>query len=463
MNLGHLRRPSLARRLVLLSAIWSVVILAASGLVQTQLFHQSAIRAFDDDLRADADSLFSGTSIDDKGQVAAPPFTDPAAQRAYSGTYWEIAQPDGDKLQWLQRSRSLWDSELPPPPGGLKQLEARPGDAGMVFYTTVGPAHEPLRAAAMLTRLSGHADPVIFMAAEDISPVEASAKQFALETAIGLLVLGAGLLALIFIQVRIGLGPLFALQREVAGVRTGKADRLEGDYPAELEPLAAELNALVAHDQEVVERQRTHVGNLAHALKTPLSVMLAEAERYPGALADVVAHQAEAMRDQVDHHLRRARAAARSQAPRERTPVAPVLEELAHALERIFSDKGVVIDWRSPDGLAFHGERQDLLEMLGNVLENASKYARKRVEAKAAALGPRTLRIVIEDDGPGLPDEQRAEVFKRGERLDETAPGAGLGLSIVDELARAYGGSATLSDAGLGGLRVTLDLPRAEA
>jgi signal transduction histidine kinase len=261
----------------------------------------------------------------------------------------------------------------------------------------------------------------------------------------------------------VGLGPLYALQREVAAVRTGKADRLDGDYPAEVEPLAAELNALVAHDQEVVERQRTHVGNLAHALKTPLSVMLAEAEQHPGPLAEVVSRQADAMRDHVDHHLRRARAAARSQTPRERTAVAPVLEELAHALERIFHDRAVTIDWRCPDGLYFQGERQDLLEILGNVLENACKYSTRRVKAEASAVGAGRMSILIEDDGPGLPSERRAEVFKRGERLDENEPGSGLGLSIVDELARAYGGGAALSHSPMGGLRVSLDLPRAES
>jgi signal transduction histidine kinase len=355
----------------------------------------------------------------------------------------------------------LWDSELQPPPGGLGALQAVPGK--MIYYTTVGPAHEPLRTAAMLATLPGHAAPVIFMTAEDLTPVEASSKRFALETAVSLIVLGVGLILVVLIQVRVGLGPLFALQREVAAVRTGKADRLDGDYPAEVEPLAAELNALVAHDQEVVERQRTHVGNLAHALKTPLSVMLAEAERHPGPLAEVVSRQADAMRDHVDHHLRRARAAARSQAPRERTAVAPVLEELSHALERIFQDRAVTIDWRCPDGLYFQGERQDLLEILGNVLENACKYSIRRVKAEARPVGSDRMNIVIEDDGPGLPSERRAEVFKRGERLDENEPGSGLGLSIVDELARAYGGGAALSDSALGGLRVVLDLPRAES
>jgi signal transduction histidine kinase len=252
------------------------------------------------------------------------------------------------------------------------------------------------------------------------------------------------------------------LRREVAAVRTGQADRLVRQYPSELEPLAQELNALVAHDQEVVERQRTHVGNLAHALKTPLSVMLAEAERHPGPLAEVVDRQADAMRGQVDHHLRRARAAARSQSMRERTAVAPVLEELSITLERIFHDRKVEIDWRAPDDLCFQGERQDLMEMIGNVLENACKYGGGRVRAVADIGDARRLSLVVEDNGPGLPDGRHAEVLKRGARLDESAPGSGLGLSIVDELARAYGGTVSLGDSVWRGLKVTLELPRAE-
>lgn len=263
-------------------------------------------------------------------------------------------------------------------------------------------------------------------------------------------------------QVRVGLQPLFALRREVADVRKGRAERLVRRYPVELEPLAYELNALVAHNQEVVERQRTHVGNLAHALKTPLSVMLAEARSQPGSLADVVARQAEAMRDHVDHHLRRARAAARAQGSGERTLVEPVLDELARTLERIFRSDGVTIDWRAPEDLCFQGERQDLLEVAGNVMENACKWSNGRVRVSASAIAPDRLRLVVEDDGPGLPPDRRDEVLKRGTRLDENAPGSGLGLSIVDELARAYGGSIILSDSPLGGLMVKVVLPRAE-
>jgi signal transduction histidine kinase len=463
VKLPNLRRPSLALRLVLLAGIWSVVILVVTGVFLTALFHEESVSRFDDGLFDVANGLYAGSNVNEAGEVDAPALTDSRATLAYSGKYWEIAEPAPGRLHPLTRSRSLWDSELKGPDGGVAALQAVAGKP--VYYDTVGPADEgaePLRAAAMLAHLPGRAAPVIFMAAENRSPLEEDDKRFAVETAGGLLFLGVGLVLVVFVQVRVGLQPLFVLRREVAAVRTGQADRLVRDYPSELESLAEELNALVAHDQEVVERQRTHVGNLAHALKTPLSVMLAEAERHPGPLAEVVDRQAEAMRDQVDHHLRRARAAARSQSLRERTAVAPVLEELTLALERIFHDRGVEIDWRAPDELCFQGERQDLMEMIGNVLENACKYGGGRVRAVASAQDARRLDLVVEDDGPGLPAERHGEVLRRGARLDESAPGSGLGLSIVDELARAYGGSLSLGHAAWGGLKVTLELPRAE-
>jgi len=460
VKLPDLRRPSLALRLVLLAGIWSVVILVVTGVFLTALFHEESVSRFDDGLFDVANGLYAGSNVNENGDVDAPPLTDSRATRAYSGKYWEIGEPAPGRIHPLARSRSLWDSELKGPDGGVAALQAVAGKP--VYYDAVGPVGEPLRAVALLARISGRAAPVIFMAAEDRSPLEEDDRRFAVETAGGLLFLGVGLILVVFVQVRVGLQPLFMLRREVAAVRTGQADRLVNEYPSELESLAEELNALVAHDQEVVERQRTHVGNLAHALKTPLSVMLAEAERHPGPLAEVVDRQAVAMRDQVDHHLRRARAAARSQSLRERTPIAPVLEELTLTLERIFRDREVEIDWRAPDELCFQGERQDLMEMIGNVLENACKYGGGRVRATAEVLDARRLSLVVDDNGPGLPLERHGEVLKRGARLDESAPGSGLGLSIVDELARAYGGSLVLSDSIWGGLRVTLELPRVE-
>jgi signal transduction histidine kinase len=300
------------------------------------------------------------------------------------------------------------------------------------------------------------------MTAADRSPVNRDVRAFDTTITIALVLLGAGLIAAVVVQVRVGLQPLFALQREVTAVRTGRLERISGHYPSELEPLAAELNALMTHTQEVVERQRTHVGNLAHALKTPLSVMLTEASQQGGPLAEVVQRQVQTMGAHVDHHLRRARAAARTQGQGESTPVAPVVEDLSRTLEKIYRGKLAEVEWACPEDLRFRGERQDLLEIAGNVMENACQWCAGRVRVSAEPDGPRQFVLTVEDDGPGLPPEKRSEVLRRGARLDERTPGSGLGLAIVDELARAYGGSITLAASPLGGAEVVIRLPRAE-
>ena len=451
-----LRRPSLARRLVLLALGWSLAALVVSAVLFALLFQQAALRRFDMGLADLIDNLTAGTTVD-QGQVIAPALTDERALRAYSGRYWEIAEfAPGGKVHAEVRSRSLWDSELHPPADLAQRLGTNPGQP--VSFNTRGPLGEPLRAMASSRTVFGRA--VIFLAAEDRSPIDSDIRAFVYSTAGVFALLGAGLIAAVIIQVRVGLRPLFDLQRQVAAVRRGAAERVKGEYPTELRPLADELNALMAHNQEVVERQRTHVGNLAHALKTPISVMITEAAQRPGPFAEVVTRQADIMRQQVDHHLRRARAAARTQGQGERTSVAEVLDELVRTLERIFQDKGVAIDWDADEDLYFLGERQDLLEIAGNAMENAGKWCRSKVRVRADAVGPARLRLTVEDDGPGLPPEQREEVLRRGARLDENAPGSGLGLSIVDELARAYRGVLRLGDSPLGGLKLTVDLPR---
>jgi signal transduction histidine kinase len=451
-------RNSLVGRLIWLAAGWSLAVLVVTCIALTAFFYKSAIDRFDQGLKDMADGLWAGASLDESGQVEAPPVTDARTLRVYSGKYWQLAEPTGAvELRPMVRSRSLWDGDLDGPPN-----PRRLSMGSTIYYDSIGPAKEPVRVVALTRSLAGHKTPVIFMAAEDRSPVDHDVLSFALRTAVLLVLLCAGLIIAVIVQVRVGLKPLFDLRREVTDVRKGRAEKVAGRYPAELEPLAEELNALVAHNQEVVERQRTHVGNLAHALKTPLSVMLTEARKGgPAGLAEVVQRQAEAMRVQVDHHLRRARTAARAQGSRDRTLVAPTLEELALTLERIFERRGVVVDWRAPEDLAFQGERQDLLEIAGNVLENACKWCSKRVRATAEAVSEDRLRLTIEDDGPGLPADRHEEVLKRGTRLDESAPGSGLGLSIVDELVRAYGGAMAFGQSSRGGLMVQIDLPRA--
>ena len=457
-SLAH--RSSLVGRLVFLAAAWSLAVLVAAGLALSVFFAQTELAQIDTKLAETIDGLLAGAPVNG-GRIMAPATMDPRAGRVFSGSYWAVVTAERAGRGQTLKSRSLWDHTLAPPVDVRAALAKSPG--AMITFEATGPLNQPLRVAAMQGRLPDIAAPVIFLAAEDRTSANHNIRTFDTTIAVALLLLGGGLIAAVVVQVRVGLRPLFALRREVASVRNGESDRIRGDYPTELRPLAEELNGLMTHTQEIVERQRNHVGNLAHALKTPLSVLLTEAEQQPGPLANVVTRQAQAMGQHVDHHLRRARAAARTQGQGERTAVAPVIEDLSRTLEKIFRDKVSGIDWQCPESLEFLGERQDLLEIAGNVMENACKWCAGRVKVTAEADGPRQLRLTVDDDGPGLAADQRTVVLKRGARLDEQTPGSGLGLAIVDELARAYGGSIALDTSSMGGLRAVLMLPRSDA
>jgi signal transduction histidine kinase len=277
----------------------------------------------------------------------------------------------------------------------------------------------------------------------------------------------------VWFQVRFGLRPLDRISSALAAVRSGRAERLDETFPEEIAPLAREVNALLDSNREIVERARTHVGNLAHALKTPLSVLRNEAAARDDPLSDKVREQVGVMHDQVQHHLERARIAARVAVVAATCEVRPVVEAIVRSMEKIYRERGVAIDLVMPDDLVFHGERQDLEEMLGNLVDNACKWARKRVAidvaaepglpapAAASPAAPVLFHIHVDDDGAGLPPEWRRQAPERGRRLDEGTPGSGLGLSIVMELATLYRGRLELEAAPLGGLRASLYLPRA--
>lgn len=460
---GWFRRPgrSLTRRLIWLASGWIALALVVTGLVLTSQFQESGLRRLGNVLDETLVRVIAVTTTEGD-VVVTPQIQDQRTLDIFSGKYWSVAERRGDgTLRVVTRSRSVWDADIAVPRELPSRLDAANG--ATITYNATGPNSEPLRVAASMKMLPGRAEPLVFLAAIDRSNIDNDTREFATLTWITLGLLGAGLLLAVFIQVRIGLRPLYDLQTEIADVRKGKAARIERAYPVEISPLAEQVNRLLDHNQEVVERQRTHVGNLAHALKTPLSVMLAEADGKPGELPDLVRRQTEIMKAQVDHHLRRARAAARAQLMGERTPIGEVVDEMAVMLERVFQSKDVEIDWRAPETLGFRGERQDLQEILGNLMENACKWSARRVRISAGATGLGQMIVVIEDDGPGLPADRREEVMKRGARLDEETAGSGLGLSIVDELVRAYGGRLTLGSSDMGGLKAVLELPAAEA
>jgi signal transduction histidine kinase len=276
--------------------------------------------------------------------------------------------------------------------------------------------------------------------------------------------LGAGLVIAAMVQVLVGLAPLQKLRAALGKVRSGEMQRLDGDFPAEIMPLVAEFNTVLAQNAEVVERARTQAGNLAHALKTPLSVLFNAAQSpdtKDSELSGLVIDQVGIARRQVDYHLARAQAAASARIPGTRTPVSPIIEGLARTMRRIHADRQLVLTaMPASTSLSFRGEAQDLQEMLGNLLDNACKWASHRVEISTCSEDDQ-LRIVVDDDGAGLAVEQRDAVIRRGARADEQVPGSGLGLAIVDDLVRLYGGQIVLADSPLGGLRSVLVLPLA--
>jgi signal transduction histidine kinase len=452
---------SLAARLVVGAVAWSLLILAVGGVVLSNQYRASAMRGLDADLQVVLDSLIAAAEIAPDGALTLDdPPNDARFQKAFSGRYWQIAPlSTAPRPTPLQQSVSLWDeASLPWPAGGPTVLGA---DKGQTHFSNVtGPFDQRVRLAAQVVRLPGSDTPMTFFAAADRQPALNDAARFTTTLVIALVVLAAGLIAMVLLQVGVGLRPLNRLRGDVAEVRRGKAARLEGEYPTEVAPLTDELNALLDHNRAVVERARTHVGNLAHALKTPISVLLNEARSQSGPLADLVARQADAMSRNVDHYLQRAQAAARAESVGARSEVRPVLEDIARTLERLYGrqrDIDMLVE-PGPSPL-FRGERQDLEEMAGNLMENACKYGGGAVRVRLREAGPRLIEIAVEDDGPGLPAQARDFALKRGVRLDETAPGQGLGLSIVAELARLYGGELSLGESDLGGLSAVLRLP----
>lgn len=423
--------------------------LLVGGAVLSNAFRLAAQNSFDAALASDMDGLIAAAEPDPNGGVMLQSrFLNHNFTRVYSGLYYQIKSgATGGQI-----SRSLFDHEIVP----VNQVR----QGALTWGEADGPEGQNLRVVSRRVDLTpGQASgDYTFLVAGDMAEVERQTDEFNVTLFWSFLLLGLGLIAAILLQVRIGLLPLRRVSEALARIRDGKARRLDGHFPTEIEPLATELNSLIQHSEEVVGRARTHVSNLAHFLKTPLSVLAAEADAQPGPLADSVKRQVFSMRRQVDHYLSRARAAGSLDVLGNRTQVSAVMDDLARVIGRIHAPRGIVIDAESADQIYFRGERQDLEEMLGNLIDNGCKWARARVRVRCET-GAGRLVLTVEDDGPGLSAEQRTQVGERGERLDETVPGSGLGLAIVRDISKLYGGFFLLDASPMGGVLARLELP----
>jgi signal transduction histidine kinase len=446
-------RRSLRVRLLLAATCSVAAALVVAGLGLTLLFEQHVERSFERELANHLNQLTAAFEVAATGEPkVAGPLSDPRFLKPYGGLYWQIEDAAGRAI----RSRSLWDFSLALPPDPLTSGELH-------RHLLPGPAGSQLLVIERGLRTGGRA----FRLAVGIDrrEIEDNVRDFGWDTTLSLAILAVVLLAAAAAQVSVGLKPLQGLRAELAKVHAGRSRRLEASFPTEVQPLVDDLNSLLAEQMAAVERARTQAGNLAHGLKTPLTVLATErrrlAEQGDAAAAEVLGQQIEAMRRQIDWQLARARAASSSRVPGVVTPIGPVVERLVRVLRRVGANPEVELATETATEHLFAGEAQDFEEMIGNLLDNACKWARRRVSVTSECRDGR-VAILVDDDGPGLPAERREEVFERGRRLDQSMPGSGLGLAIIRDLAEIYGGRVGLEDSPAGGLRVRLELPAPE-
>lgn len=451
---------SLTVRVIVFSTVWAMVALVLIATVISTLFRQASERGFESLLSAHLFNLISSVGVTDSGRLEGAPnlgdlrFTVPG-----SGWYWAV-EPVSDNVTGQLSSLSLTEPIESP------STEEVPFNADFQrSYLTAGLAGETIEVFEAEFVLDTENRVARFRVMGNRTELEADIDAFEQQVYIALAIFGVGMIAINAVAILIGLQPLTQVRRALADIRAGVAQRLDGNFPREIAPLAEETNELIDSNRRIVERSRTQVGNLAHSLKTPLAVLTNEARAMGGAKGSLIADQADAMRQQVDHYLQRARMAAQRDTIVFRTPVNETLRRMTRVIGKLNPTKTLTVDLPSEE-IVFAGEREDLEEIAGNLLENAMKWGRRAVSVTIAADRQdergRGFSLVVEDDGPGIPEEKTREALMRGRRLDETKPGTGLGLSIVADLVKEYGGSLHLGRSLLGGLKVTVGLRRTQ-
>ena len=453
-------RASLARRMGLIAAGWIFVLLLGGGIALERTLTRQVEANFDEQLDYILTAMIASAEIDPFGEVwfyralGDQRFLEPG-----SGLYWQIS---GGQFEPIA-SRSLWDRTL--------TLQADPGtaehfDSEVHFYNSDQFNGEPIRIAERTVILPGSETRWTFAVASATEQMDTQIGRVRLILIWSFAVLGLGLLVMALLQIRYGLSPLRRVRAAIQNLRTTGANRITEPLPLEVQPLVEELNALLDHSERQAEEARRHAGNLAHALKTPLTVLTNAATARAPDLGEAVMRETRTMQRHVDHHLARARAVGRRAVGHARTNVMASAEAVRRAVERLYPEGRLDIAGSRDAAVAL--ERQDLDELLGNLIENAAKYGGGSVfvtidpDEDQAPHDPKQCLIWIEDDGTGIPEAERIRIFDRGVRLDTDKPGTGLGLAIVRDVAEIYGGSVQLSESeDLGGLLVELRLPRA--
>jgi signal transduction histidine kinase len=434
-----------------IAGVWIGALLLIGGFALDRVLSRSIVDSFDNQLVFVLNSMIASSEIGPIGEVRFN--RQPADQRfvePYSGLYFQISGAGAETYP----SRSLWDRRLRV---SDSHADVKPHLYDSDEFSSAGHA-EPIRVAERDVTLPGSQTRWRFQVAQSREAIDDQIRRLRSTLIWSFSALGVGLLVLAALQTFYGLWPLRRVRNEVAAIRSGDKTRISDEFPTEIRPLTEEINQLLAHSEEQAEEARRHAGNLAHALKTPLTVITNAATASDPDLVQTVVREASVMRRQVDHHLARARAIGRRAAAQSRARVWDSLEAVQRAVDRMH--EGVTVDIAGNHQAQVRVERQDLDEMLGNLVENAAKYGGGRVFVTVEPNG-KMVDILVEDDGPGIPEDRRGELFARGARLDTTGkPGTGLGLAIVRDVAEIYGGTINLEESeDLGGLLARLSLP----
>ena len=436
--------------MITIAALWITVLLTGGGFALERVLTGALATNEDQQLEYVLNAMIASAELGPDGEVRLNrQLGDQLFLEPNSGHYWQISGPGYEPFP----SRSLWDRRL--------AVSAPHHDREAHYYESKEFGDEHLRVVERDIVLPGSKVHWRFQVAESSADLDAQIARLRLVLIRSFALLGLGLILMATLQTLYGLWPLRSLRMAIANMREGKANRIEQErMPQEVAPLVEELNGLLAHNDTQAEEARRHAGNLAHALKTPLTVVMNAATARSEDLADTVIREAGTMRRQVDHHLARARAVGRRGSTQSRAEVWISLESVERAVARLYPD--VRIDRDGAKTLSVRVERQDLDEMLGNLIENAAKYGGGSVFVTVEESGA-YVELLIEDDGAGIPKAERAQLFDRGARLDTGKPGTGLGLAIVRDVAEIYGGTVALEESeDLGGLLVRLRLPKAE-
>jgi signal transduction histidine kinase len=441
------KRNSLASRLIGLSGAWVIMSLGVTALLLVYFYRDHAAQHYDEHVAMHMEELVEASHFSEDGEfrMAFRP-SDPRYHILNSGWYWEVLQSG----KALQRSPSLGANVL-------DMTGAKPTESDMV-REVIGPSQGKLRVHVQELSVGPDQPPLVFLASSPMAGITDDVLNYSNHIVGSFVVLGIGLLLAVVLQVRLAIKPLHAIGAGISDIREGKLSKLPDHQLEDVQPLVEELNNLLDHNAVLLKRARNQLGDLAHSVKNPLTVINNEARNMEAGQKELIIRQTQDISRNVDHYLSRARAFGTEKVLGSRSQVKPVAEDLVYAMQRIYQERDLDYEISGLRGCWFKGEHQDLEELLGNLMDNAAKWAKTRVVIHCETFNGRLI-LVVEDDGPGISEEEFINVMQRGHRLDESKPGHGQGLGIVKDIAGLYGGALRLSKSPLGGLRAELNLP----